>query len=482
MSDLIATIALLFSCFHCVAMATVSFTRQPQNVMVDKGGQVRLRCRFMALDARHVVVWTKDYKNITVNSEIVGDRFTVDRERYTVLGDLKKSYFDLRIKDVNRLDAGTYSCRVHQIKLNLNGTVRTNTTRILGRTVLQSRTAEVKVYFLPSYKYPQCPSATRNRDVAVGEMVPVCFSDNGYPDITVGLKYSTQDPTITSLEDLAGSLGNTDNLHKSLEGPARDAPYIQDSYRVQIEKLPSGFLFVTLNITDTEHGRTYWCVSSSPEFPYYTHKCKVGPLNVIHKPRVKIRPLQYDLHEGENAVFVCDLDSNPPAASVTWSVYPPLDMQKIKYFDHNRTIQILQIVSGSDGRLTLSCTVTNSRGRTTDTKILTINSHSDDTGVTGVTDTREGALPRCYLVFDILGPLLVGTIILLVLLIILMIMKHERGGYTTTRHRQPLQRMPQCLHARVSDVDLSTSTGDSSVEETSNMHARTSTMQTIVDN
>ncbi len=467
MAAYIATI--LFSCL-CYATAMLTFTSQPQNTIVDRGGRVRLHCRFSdGLTDNHIIVWTKNNKNITMNTEIVGDRFTVDRERYRIIGSFRQGYFDLRIKDVIRLDNGVYSCRVHE-RAVLNATqkhaVQNNSTRTLGRTVLQSKTGEVKVYYLPAYKYPHCPSKNGRRDVAVGEVVPVCFSDNGFPDIAI-------------------------QMH-DIDDPLNLLPI--DPSRVQIEKMPSGFIFVTLNITQTEHGRSYLCVTSSPEFPFHAQQCSVGPFNVQFEPRVGIRPLKYGLHIGEDAVFVCESDANPPPTSVKWSIHPPISSPLIHFFDHNRTMHILKIKPEFDGRI-LACTVTNSRGSYTSKRILTIN--HDRSWMSKVTVApSDGGNPaeqnssepvaKCYLVFDILGPLLVGAIILLVLLIILVLVKHNGRNDRIVR-RRPL-RTTQCTQKRISDVELSTST-TSTFDESSSMmyskengtHERTCTMQTIVD-
>ena len=463
MADIRSTVVILLSCLSCV-IATLTFTGQPEDIMVDKGGRVRLRCRIAGLNENYVVVWTKNHRNITIDSNIIGDRFTVDK-RYRIIGGFKHGYFDLRIRDINWLDDGTYSCRVHE-RISKNATsghpVHNNSTRILGRKVLQSVTGKVKVYYLPSYKYPHCPSKNGRRDVTVGEVVPVCFSDNGYPDINMALR-DTENPL--------------NILH-------------EDPNRVQIEKMPSGFIFLTLNITQMEHNKSYLCVASSSEFPYYTQKCTVGPFNVQFKPRVGIRPLRYGLQSGEDAVFICEADANPAPASVQWSIYPPIDSSFVHFFDHNRTMHILKIKPEYDGRM-LSCTVTNSRGSYTAKRILTINhDHSwmppitvgpETTNVPGDTE------PRCYLVFDILGPLLVGTIILLVLLIVLVLMKHGRNEKIVAP-RRPV-RTGQCYHKRISDMELSTSTASTVDEMSTMMHHkdncykdRTCTMQTIVDN
>ena len=377
-----------------VSPPQLTFLKEPSNIHVDQNGRVRLRCRFQGLQPHHIVIWTKNNKTVSRGQEVTGDRFTIDPLRYVIIGGYRKGYYDLRIWDVMRLDTGNYSCSVYE-QPSSNVTDR-------GALLLQSRTSKVTVYYLPPMSFPECPVEIRYRGLKVGETVPVCHSQKGFPPISL-----------------------------YLERP-------QDDSRVSVDtQSASDFIFVTLNITESDNGMMYWCKAVSKEFPYFNNRCQVGPLTVVFTPRAVIRPLKYAIHEREDAVFVCEIESSPVPAKVVWTIYPPIESNRIELYDDNRTLQIKGIRNEDDGRL-MSCMAINTQGNDTAHRVLAVRQphlmlpHLATTPLPTQTpsDNRTSnkdslSVSQCPAasMYRILVPTLVGVIILLIVAIIALLVR-----------------------------------------------------------
>ncbi|XP_022082106.1 uncharacterized protein LOC110974622 isoform X1 [Acanthaster planci] len=370
----------------------ISFLEEPSNVHVDQNGRVRLRCHLSGLQPYHIVTWSKNNQTISKGKQLTGDRFMIDRHRYTIAGGYRRGYYDLRIWDVVRLDTGNYSCSVYQAPTS-------NSSRSdHGPLLLKSRMSHVTVYYLPPLSYPECPTEMRYREIQVGETVPVCHSQKGFPPINL-----------------------------KLENPL-------DASRVKVDSTSvSDFIFVTLNITELENGMTYWCKASSKDFPYYQSRCQVGPLNVVYKPRAVIRPLRYAIHKTEDAVFVCEIESSPMSSQVSWNVHPPIESNRIELYDNNRTLQITGIRSDDDGRL-LSCTATNSQGNDTAHRVLVVRQpdfipHLEMTPAaanTSMPAKLDTSIPHCWnFAYRILVPTLIGIIVILILVIVVLLVRSK---------------------------------------------------------
>ncbi|XP_071801102.1 cell adhesion molecule 3-like [Asterias amurensis] len=379
------------------------FVKQPNNIHVDQNGRVRLRCRFHGLEPHHIVTWTKNNDTISRDRALVtGEHFSVDPLRYSVIGGYRKGYSDLRIQNVMRFDTGNYTCRVYA------GPSKNATASSMGAMLLQSRISRVTVYYLPPMSYPECPVEMRYRELQVGEVVPVCHSQKGFPAI---------------------------RLH--LERP-------QDESRVAIDTTSaSDFIFVTLNITESENGMIYWCRATSDAFPYFNNnRCQVGPLTVVHKPRAVIRPLKYAIHEKDDAVFVCEIESSPDPAQVIWTIYPPIESHRIELFDNNRTLQIKNIHSNDDGRL-MSCTAVNTQGNDTAHRVLAVRQphfkpqlpieplhHAPPHPSNRTTDRGKTSYCSAVFAYRVLVPMLVGIILLLLIAIMALMVRSRLWIFT----------------------------------------------------
>ncbi|XP_070567163.1 uncharacterized protein [Ptychodera flava] len=144
-------------------------SREPNDITVLEMGSATLRCDIMKINSKVMVLkWMKEYSNGTVAGALTASQNGYKNNgRYKSRQSVDQYYgkFKLKIKNVQRTDAGWYFCSVYN--------------KWLGQVILKSRRVKLDVLFPPDRNYPSCNSSdsTYRREGEI--LTTACISRGG---------------------------------------------------------------------------------------------------------------------------------------------------------------------------------------------------------------------------------------------------------------------------------------------------------------
>ncbi|XP_033107809.1 uncharacterized protein LOC117109547 [Anneissia japonica] len=315
---------LLLACIY-PSRSFTGFRLEPQNNRQPEGGVAYFNCMLVGLNNMEYVSWIHDGKKISEDGTILNNQLD---DRYYIDGNAFLGIFNLHIRNVQREDSGSFVCTVFNRKNHL---------------IAQSQPANLTVLQIPRENYPLC--STISASYKIGE------------SIVVTCRSEITDP----LADLTWKRNDAEVRSSQVETSIKTDAYI------------ISYSFIA---SKNDQRSTFTCEMTTPANTAIRRNCSTGPINVLYAPHVRIQQTDVVIL-GNEAIFICYSDSNPPEVKFEWNFYPPLDENKYT-LENDRILRILNTEKDINGTI-IECKVTNSIGsRSQTSKIIIFSSSSKD--------------------------------------------------------------------------------------------------------
>ncbi|XP_071944202.1 cell adhesion molecule 4-like [Antedon mediterranea] len=352
---------LLIRYSECGAKTNIYDVRD--DVTIREGKQTFFSCTVEHFDSnRHVVRWLDD--NLQILSK--ADRFDIDGAVVNDGGDFRSTF---TISDVRRTDARSYTCQVYDV--------------INNEEVSVSKPIQLYVLEIPNERYPICDKSS-----IFEEGVPVeitCLSEKTDPKAK--LTWSKNGEELTS------------NINEGTNNDEQVQTY-------------------TFTPTSSDDEASFHCSLKTEADVSLQRNCTLHHIRVRFKPKVTV--MGETSFVGKESVFICHITaSNPPVDTYKWTTHPFIPSYRYQAGDHTFRLFKPEL---SDNGTRISCSATNSVGKTFNSTIINVKERSiqpilPTTGTqTDPNGNRQSGTEKSlsYIVFISIGVVLCLLIIMLI--------------------------------------------------------------------
>ncbi|XP_071945697.1 uncharacterized protein [Antedon mediterranea] len=306
-SKLYCTVLFILTLFFHEAILFSGFVSQPSDDSRGEGERVYFNCIVETLDTNEYVSWLHNRRIISNNDVIVLDQYM---DRYTIDFDSDFGKYNLKIRNIQRIDKGQYECVIYDSNENV---------------VSKSWIANLTVLEIPQGSYPICQN-TKMSYIVGQRVLLACISETISPLALLKWKQNDIDILTGITEDT--SSGN---------------------YKVS-------YSFIAKQSNNRE---IFTCELTTPANPSIKRNCSIGPINILYAPVVRIEQTR-DVILGNEAIFLCYSDANPQETTFEWSFDPAID-ETLYLLENEIILRIKNTVRSFNGTSVI-CKVTNSIG------------------------------------------------------------------------------------------------------------------------